>query len=193
MTLCEARAPHAAHQRLKTATADEESVGGSQREVKPTGSIQISQFPVLCHQVLRSCCGLCHESLSHTRARTHCSLNSFVFICSLSAVLRSLCSQGFSPAASSFCPAHTFNGEAHVTGCSRTQRRGTADSKDRGLSVGQLRWKTAPCPKIAPSLDGVLFLGVPAECGAAAAAAVQRDGQISGMYAEMRTLTQTHK
>lgn len=36
---------------------------------------------------------------------------------------------------------------------------GTADSEDRGLSVGQLRWKTAPCPKIVPSLDGVLFQG----------------------------------
>lgn len=47
--------------------------GGGRRqcEAKPKGllSIHISQFPVLCHQVLRSGFGLCHEL--HAHFRTH--------------------------------------------------------------------------------------------------------------------------
>lgn len=47
--------------------------GQRQCEAKSKGlpSIQISQFPVLCHQVLRSSFGVCHELHAHLRAQTY--------------------------------------------------------------------------------------------------------------------------
>lgn len=84
-TLCDL---HDAFQRLKPATAGgwcagagrskeeggrEVEGGQRQREAKSKGllSIQISQFPVLCHQVLRSSFGLCHELHAHLRAHAY--------------------------------------------------------------------------------------------------------------------------
>lgn len=79
----QATAPHSAHQRQRPVTAGWGSAGQADTrrpfEAKPRGlqSIQTSQFPVLCHQVLRSCFGLCHER----KARTHMTAAFTELIC----------------------------------------------------------------------------------------------------------------